>query len=120
MTSIRRIGIFSVITALLSTAALPVYAQVQAAPDTPAKEWSKQVWLSAMGNDSSALDEHFQHVPADLQNQEAATRFRDSLELHKVNLDRARTKQDEERAKARAEMDEHIAANDLPKALRAA
>jgi len=73
-----------------------------------------------MSKDQQALDRHFQMVPSDQAEQHAAGRFRESLALFQANTESARVKRDEARDKALGELRDHVAANDLFKALRSA
>src|SRR5262245_5137086 len=85
-----------------------------------AKQWSDDVWRSALAKDQQSLERFFEKVPGDPDAQEAAAKFRESLELHLANTQKAQVKRDEAREKAMTEMREHIASGDLSKALRSA
>ena len=124
MNFLRRQGGLSILVVLAASriAALGQQAAppAAAAADVSAQKWSESVWQSAMNKDQQALERYFQAVPTNPGEQVAAGRFRDSLALFHTNTEMARVKRDEARAKALGELGEHVAANDLSKALRSA
>src|SRR5438552_4335780 len=98
-------------------------ARAQNAPasaQATASKWSLDVWQTAMHGDQAGLDRLLQTIPADGPAADGTGRFRQSFEQHQSNTEKAHTKRDESREKALREMHEHIAAADLPKALRSA
>jgi carboxyl-terminal processing protease len=101
-------------------AAAPNAVQAKPATDETAKQWSAEVWTAAMHGDRKALDRYFRELPADGQAAEGSARFKQAVDLHQTNSDKAKTKRDESRDKAMTELREHVEKNDLPKALRSA
>lgn len=84
------------------------------------QKWADNVWASAMRRDADTLAQEFKAVPAQALETESGVRFRDSYALHLANSEKAREKRDEARDKSVKELRDHLAANDLPKALRSA
>lgn len=100
----------------------PAAVQIPATPavDESAKLWSMDVWTAALHGDRKALEQYFQTLPADGQVADGSARFKQSLDLHQTNTEKARIKRDESRDKAKTELHEHVEKNDLPKAMRSA
>src|SRR5690606_2174239 len=90
------------------------------ADDSLARQWSQQVWRSAMDGDQEALDRYFNSLFENASLAEKAGRFRETYELHLANAEKAQAKREEDRQKAFEELQEHLASNELAQALRAA
>lgn len=85
-----------------------------------ASKWSSDVWQLARNGDRAALERHFEAIPAEGVNPHRVDRFRESLQVHLANVDRAEIKRGEERQKSLEDLQKHVNAGSLPQALRAA
>jgi hypothetical protein len=85
-----------------------------------AKQWADDIWTAARTGDAQTLSARFRTVPEEAWELEAASRVRDSFELHQANETRASAKREEARDKAAGEMREQLASGELSKALRSA
>lgn len=90
------------------------------ADDSLARQWSQQVWRSAMDGDQEALDRYLNSLFENASLAEKAGRFRETYEQHLANAEKAQAKREEDRQKASEELQEHLASDELAQALRAA
>lgn len=118
----QRIRIHRVLASAALTASFLLAADAAVAQQGAAgiRQWSQEVWETALRGDASRLNQKFSALPEVDHATTPRVRFKETYETHLANQSSALNERQESRERALEEMRDHVKAGDLSAALRSA